>query len=265
MDLTVIGLGKMGSALVKGIIEAGVFKKDNIIGCDIKVETMDSNPNYFDIKTLQENKKGVNKADLVLLAVKPQIINNVLMEIRDVMKEKVLISVAAGVTISQLKRNLPVSTRVVRVMPNTPSLIGEGVSALSWGDEIMDDDKKLVKDMLASTGEVIEVKENLMDAVTGLSGSGPAFVYIMIEALADAGVLNGLSRENSLKLAAQTVKGAAELVQSGEEHPGELKDMVTSPAGTTIQGVRELEKRGLRSALIEAVKAATDRSRELGE
>ncbi|MFW5999322.1 MAG: pyrroline-5-carboxylate reductase [Halanaerobiaceae bacterium] len=265
MKLAIIGLGNMGTALLEGIIDSGILRVEDIIGCDIKVNNKEKNPEYRDIRTIKNNKFGVKKADVVLLAVKPQVIDQVLDDIRGVLDGKLLISIAAGISLSHLKRNIPPSVRTVRVMPNTPALIGKGISAFCCDPDLEAGEKEFVGNLLAGAGEVVEIEEELMDAVTGLSGSGPAFVYIIIEALADAGVLNGLNREDALKLAAATVEGTAAMVRESGLHPAELKDMVTSPGGTTINGVRSLEEAGLRSALIEAVKTAADRSRELGD
>ncbi len=265
MKLCIIGLGKMGKALLDGILENELFAKKDIIGCDVKVENKEKNPKYQDIKTINNNRKGAEKSDLIILAVKPQIIDIVLDEIQEVVKEKLIVSIAAGITINHLKEKTSKDTKIARVMPNTPVLVGEGISALSFGENTNDSDKKLIKNIFQETGQIVEVKEELMDAVTGLSGSGPAFIYLIIEALADGGVLKGLSREKALKLSAQTVLGAARMVQETGKHPAELKDMVTSPAGTTITGLKSLETDGLRGLLIKAVDEASTRSQELGE
>lgn len=263
MQLSVIGLGKMGSTLIQGILAAEILKPAQIVGCDLKVEERESNSNYGGIKTVNNNIAGVKGADVILLAVKPQVIEEVLKEIKEQIAGKLIISIAAGITIDDIKNKLPASTRVIRVMPNTPALVKEGASAFTPGGQATEEDKQLVKEILTGVGKVIEVKEELMNTVTGLSGSGPAYVYLMIEALADGGVLKGLSRENSLQLAAQTVMGAAKMVLETGNHPGELKDMVTSPGGTTINGIEALESQGFRGILIDAVKKASERSEEL--
>lgn len=263
MKLCVIGLGKIGSALVQGMLQAGIYQAEEIIGCDINVTVKESNEAYGGIQTTTDNCQGAEQSEVVLLAVKPQVINKVLVEIKDVVKDKLVVSVAAGISIDHLESFLPSSCRVVRVMPNTPILVKEGISAIASNKTATKEDVEMVKEMFSGVGEVVEVEEELMDAVTGLSGSGPAYVYMIIEALADGGVLTGISRELALKLAAQTVLGSAKMVLETGKHPGELKDMVTSPGGTSIRGVEVLESHGLRGVIIDAVKKATERSKEL--
>ena len=263
MKLALIGLGKMGTALLQGLIRGSLDRTEEITGCDPLVEDSDSNERYFNIKTRKDNLAGVRDADIIILAVKPQLMSEVLAGIADYTDGKLIISIAAGIAIEKIKSRVADTARVVRVMPNTPALIGEGMSAFCTGGGISESDRKIVAEILQSVGEAVEVEESLMDAVTGLSGSGPAYVYLIIEALADGGVLMGLARETAQKLAVQTVLGSARMVLETGKHPGELKDAVTSPAGTTIRALEILEEKGLRSALIEAVKAAAERSREL--
>ncbi len=205
-------------------------------------------------------------ADVIVLAVKPQVIDSVLKEIAPVVTaKKMVISIAAGVPIARIEEGLGGPVPVVRVMPNTPALIGEGISALSFNGRVKEAGKKLALKLLGVAGETVAVPENLMDAVTGLSGSGPAYIFILLEALSDAGVRQGLPRETSNRLALWTVRGAAGLALQSGRRPGELKDMVTSPGGTTIAGLHALEKGGFRAALYNAVAAATKRSIELGK
>ena len=263
MKLTIIGLGKMGTALLQGLISSGLYQADEITACDPFLEDSDSNERYFNIKTMKDNISGVKTADIIILAVKPQLMSGITKEIADYTDGKLLISIAAGISIEKLRTQVADKARIVRVMPNTPALIGEGMSAFCTEKGISASDRKTVEEILQSFGEVVEVEERLMDAVTGLSGSGPAYIYMIIEALADGGVLMGLPRDTAQKLAAQTVLGSARMVMETGKHPGELKDAVTSPAGTTIRALEILEEKGLRSALIEAVKAAAERSREL--
>lgn len=261
--LCIIGLGKMGSTLAKGLINAGILKKEQIIGTDISVENFEMNPVYCNIETLNDNIKAVQQCDIVLLSVKPQVIDKVLKEISSFCKEKIVISIAAGITINHLERALPSSTKIIRAMPNTPILVGEGVIAISKNKNVSDDELDMVKSILESVGKVYVVEEELMDVITALSGSGPAYVYIIIEALADGGVLMGLPRNLSLELATRTVLGSAKMVLESDKHPGELKDMVTSPAGTAIRGIEVLESRGIRGTIMDAVKEATKRSQEI--
>jgi pyrroline-5-carboxylate reductase len=265
MKLCIIGLGKMGSALLQGMLEAGVFQAKDITGCDLRVAEEESSQDFSGIRTTKNNCMGAEDADIILLAVKPQVINGVLEEIKESVQNKLIISIAAGININRIESYLPSSCRIVRVMPNTPILVKEGISAIAPNTGVTEEDLQIVRDIFGGVGKIVEVEEKLMDAVTGLSGSGPAYIYIIIEALADGGVLMGLPRELSLKLAAQTVLGSARMVLETGKHPGELKDMVTSPAGTTIQGLKVLEDNALRGIILNAVKEAAERSRELNE
>lgn len=264
MKLAVIGLGKMGTALLQGILSDGLYHPQEIIGCDINVEDSNSNEKYFGIKTTKNNIEGVKSSDIVMLSVKPQVMSAVTSEIKEHTEGKLVISIAAGLSIENLGKQLAETARIIRVMPNTPALVGEGASAFSAGYNATKADRDIVNDILQVVGEVYEIEERLMDAVTGLSGSGPAYIYMIIEALADGGVLMGLPRDMAQKLATQTVLGSAKMVMETGKHPGELKDAVASPGGTTIRAIEILEKEGLRSSLIEAVKASADRSKELG-
>jgi len=191
--------------------------------------------------------------------------DDVLEEIADNIADKLIISIAAGITVKQIRSRVPESVRIVRAMPNTPALIKSGITALFFEKQIGKEEHDLVDKIFGSVGETIEIPEEMMNTVTGLSGSGPAYVYMMIEALTDAGVLQGLAREKALKLAAETVKGAAEMVLQTGRHPAQLKDMVTSPGGTTIAGLEVLENNNFRGTLIKTVKRAVERSQELGE
>jgi pyrroline-5-carboxylate reductase len=206
---------------------------------------------------------AVSIADFVLLAVKPGIVPQVLRQKNEFWTGKLVVSIAAGVSLGKLCE-LAGHRRVIRVMPNTPCLIGRGACAFCCGDEVSDQDRGHVEQALQAVGIAVEVDDSQMDAVTGLSGSGPAYIYVLIESLADGGVAAGLPRALAMQLAAQTVIGAAEMVQKTGQHPGQLKDAVASPGGTTIAGLQALEENGARAAMIAAVKAATARSRELG-
>jgi pyrroline-5-carboxylate reductase len=209
------------------------------------------------------NASLVDKADAVVLCVKPNDALDALREVSAKLKGKLVISIVAGLDAKALESAAGSSARVIRVMPNTPALVGQGAAAYSLGSTATEDDAGLVEKILSGVGLAVRVKEALLDAVTGLSGSGPAYVFTVIEALADGGVLMGLPRDLSLKLAVQTVAGAATMVRDTGEHPAVLRDQVASPGGTTIAGLEELESAGLRSALISAVRAATERSRQL--
>ncbi|MFP4020640.1 MAG: pyrroline-5-carboxylate reductase [Halanaerobium sp.] len=267
MKLAIIGLGNMGQAILSGILKQDIIKAENIIAADKKFSEpeFELEAQFSEINITADNQKAAREADYIILAVKPQIIKFVLEDIKNDAAAKIIISIAAGVKTELLSQYFGSDAKIVRVMPNTPALVAEGMSVLYYSPKVEADEKAFVDKIFNSLGETAAVREEDMDAVTGLSGSGPAFVYLFIEALADAGVLKGLDRQTSLKLAAQTVKGGAEMALSSGRHPAELKDMVCSPAGTTIAGVAELEDKAFRSAVIRAVKAAAERSEELGK
>ncbi|MCW1884368.1 pyrroline-5-carboxylate reductase [Luteolibacter flavescens] len=259
MKLGVIGCGKMGSALVEGAIRSGAIDPENVSGCDAYPEAA----NIFAAATgatVADSIPGLN-ADVYLLCTKPNQAGSALSALPE--GDALLISVAAGLTTDWLEARVPAGVRVIRCMPNTPALVGKGAAAFCSGRAATLEDAEVAKSLLGSVGLAVELPEVLMDAVTGLSGSGPAFIYIVIEAMADGAVRAGLPRAEALKLAAQTVLGAATMVLDTGLHPGELKDQVTSPGGTTIAGIAELEKHGVRAAFIEAVTTAARRSAEL--
>jgi len=259
-----IGTGKMATALATGLIKSGFVPAHNVLGSDVFPEARRSFTEATGARTADENAE-VLAADVVFLAVKPQQMSGLLARLAGhVREESLLVSVAAGIPITAYTNALGQNVRIVRVMPNTPCLVGVGASGYSLGGGAKAADGRLVRKMLETVGIAVEVPEPLLDAVTGLSGSGPAYVYQMIEALSDGGVRVGLPRHVATQLAAQTLLGAAKMVLDTGEHPGALKDTVTSPGGTTIAGLHELEKGGLRAALMNAVVAATERARELG-
>jgi pyrroline-5-carboxylate reductase len=262
--LGIIGTGKMGSALIRGLTKAGLLAPDEIIASDINQKTLDQLKKEVGIQVTVDNTLVVKSSEMILLALKPDLIRPVLKEIRGTLsREHLVISIAAGVPIKTIEDVIGNECRVIRVMPNTPCLIGAGVSAYSPGRGATDKDRKDVRSLLEAVGMTVELPEKQLDAVTGLSGSGPAFVFMVIEALSDGGVKMGLPRPVAMQLATQTVLGAARMVQETGKHPGELKDQVASPGGTTIAGIKALEQGGLKAALIEAVEAATRRSIEL--
>jgi pyrroline-5-carboxylate reductase len=261
-----LGGGNMAEALIKGLIAAGTAKPDQILVADVSSDRLEHLRKTYGIIIHKSNKDAVSQAEIVLLCVKPQVIDVVLTKIVPVAdKDKLLISIAAGVTIARIEKVLTGGPRVVRVMPNTPALVLAGAAGLAGGKNATNDDLALAQSIFNSVGRAFIVDEKLMDAVTGLSGSGPAYVFTIIEALAEAGVKAGLPRQLALELAAQTVYGAAKMVLETKEHPGKLRDMVTSPGGTTIEGLHALEEGKLRATLMNAVAAATARSRELGK
>ncbi len=261
-----LGGGNMAEALIKGILAAGVVKADRISATDVSMDRLEYLKKTYGIIVQKGNRDAVLGADVVLLCVKPQVIDKVLEEIAPAADSgKLIISIAAGITLGRIEKILTKGPRVVRVMPNTPALVLAGAAALAGGRHATTDDLALAQGIFDSVGRAVVVEEKLMDAVTGLSGSGPAYVFMIIDALSDAGVKVGLPRQLSLELAAQTVFGAAKMVIETREHPGKLRDMVTSPGGTTIEGLHALEKGKLRATLMNAVEAAAARSRELGK
>jgi len=260
-----IGGGNMAEAMIRGLLKAQLLGPQEILASDVTAERLTYLQQTFGIRTSRDNAEVAGKADIVLFAVKPQIMSPVLDGLLDVItEEKLLISIAAGISTRLIAEKFPGKVRVIRVMPNTPALVLEAASALAPGAAATPEDLELAKRLFAAVGKVVVVEETLMDAVTGLSGSGPAYIFMIIDALSDAGVKVGLSRKVAQLLAAQTVLGAARMVLETHKHPGELKDMVTSPGGTAIAGLHTLEAGGLRTTLINAVEAATRRSMELG-
>jgi pyrroline-5-carboxylate reductase len=261
-----IGAGRMATALAQGLIKASFTTADSIQAYDIYESARQSFQENTGGKSSDSLESTISESDILVLSVKPQQMVEVLNEITTLITENhLVISIAAGVPIKTYLSNLGNSCRLIRVMPNTPALVGEGASAFSLGGRATPEDSQLVLELLSTVGYATEVPEKLLDAVTGLSGSGPAYVYQIIEALSDGGVQVGLPRDIATKLAAQTLLGAAKMVLETNEHPGVLKDAVTSPGGTTITGLQTLESHGLRSALMMAVKNATSKSIELGK
>jgi pyrroline-5-carboxylate reductase len=260
-----IGAGKMASALANGLITAKFVQPDNLYASDVLEASLNAFVELTNGNAVSSNQDVVDKSDVVILAVKPHQVEQVAAEIASrVTPERLVISIAAGVKLETYESQLGSDARIVRAMPNTPSLVSCGAAAFSRGGASTVEDGQLVQSMLATVGVAYEVPEHLLDAVTGLSGSGPAFVYQFIEALSDGGVRVGLPRDIATSLAAQTVMGAAKMVLETGQHPGVLKDMVTSPGGTTIAGIHELENGALRGTVMNAVTAATDKARELG-
>jgi pyrroline-5-carboxylate reductase len=261
-----LGAGKMATALAQGFVRAEIVFPKEIIAGDLASIARNIFAKRTGAKTTASNPDVLKFAGILILATKPDQVPAALAEIRDgFTKDHLLISIAAGVTIAKLENALPAGARVIRVMPNTPALVGEGASAFALGKNATAADGELAKKLLSAVGIAFQVKENLLDAVTGLSGSGPAYVYQFIEALSDGGVASGLPRDIATKLAAQTVLGAAKMVLETGQHPGALKDQVTSPGGTTIEGLHALEKGKLRATVMSAVRAAADKSKKLGQ
>lgn len=265
MKLGFIGGGMMAEAIIRGLIASGVDTSRINVSDPVDARLKYLN-NELGIIIADNNADVVKFADIIILAVKPFVISDVITDITGLLRENhLLISIAAGVTIPSIQAKIQIKLPVIRVMPNTPALIRKGASAVAPGSYATELHVQLAMQIFESIGKAIITTEDKMDAVTGLSGSGPAYVYTLIEALADGGVKNGLPKSTALLLAAQTVAGAAEMVMQTDTHPAILKDRVMTPGGTTIAGIASLERDGFRSALIEAVTAATERSKELGK
>lgn len=260
-----LGGGNMAQAIIHGLLQARVVEASQIVGVDVDAARREALQKQYGIEVRQDAAQTVAECDCIVLAVKPQVVETVLVPLRDWFGPgKLLISVCAGVTLRRLAELVAPQTRLIRAMPNTPALIGAGATAVAASTAARADDLELARQWFECVGSCVVVDEPYMDAVTGLSGSGPAYVMLVIEALADGGVRAGLPRATALSLAAQTVMGAAKLVLETNEHPAVLKDRVTSPAGTTAAGLFALERAGLRHAMIDAVGCASARSRELG-
>ena len=261
--LSIIGGGVMAEAILSRLLVEGVFTANTVLVSEPRAERRDFLAQKYQVRVTEDNQAAVSAAQVLLLAIKPQIFSKVVADLTP-NPNSTVVSILAGMTIAKLEEAFP-QQPVIRVMPNTPATVGAGMTAIALGTYAKQEHLERAKSIFAAVGEVVEVNESSMDAVTGLSGSGPAFVALAIEALADGGVASGLPRAIALQLATQTVLGTATLIKETQMHPGVLKDRVTSPGGTTIAGVAKLESAGFRSALIEAVKTATARSKELGQ
>ncbi len=261
-----LGAGKMALALARGFVQAGLTTAEQILASDPVEAARMSFEGAVGARTTAVNGDVLKFANILVLAVKPAQIEELIGEIQTGFSENhLLISIAAGVPLTKLEQRLGGGARVIRVMPNTPALVGASATAFALGRFATAEDGRRAHELFSAVGVAYRVKESLLDAVTGLSGSGPAYVYLMIEALSDGGVAAGLPRDIATRLAAQTVLGGAKMVLETGLHPGALKDMVTSPGGTTIEGIHELEKGGVRAALMSAVRTAAEKSRKLGQ
>ena len=266
LSIGFLGAGKMATALARGFVRAKLTEAEQIVASDPMATARTAFARETGTKVVDSNLEVVQSAKVIFLAVKPDQVATVLADMKSQFTgEHLLISIAAGVPIAKLEAGLPPGARVIRVMPNTPALVGESATAYAPGKSATGADAELAQKLFAAVGAAFQVKESLLDAVTGLSGSGPAYVYQFIEAMSDGGVAAGLPRDVATKLAAQTVLGSAKMVLETGQHPGALKDMVTSPGGTTIEGLHELEKGKLRGTVISAVRAATEKSKKLGQ
>lgn len=261
-----IGCGNMAKAMIEGILKSNLVVPRNIMASARTKETLINVENKYGIRTTLDNKEIVRESDHLIIAVKPYMYDGVLEEIKDLIKSnQVVIGIAAGISIDYIKSKLGRNVLVARAMPNTPALVGEGMTALSFDGNIDNMKKEEVIKIFNSFGKCEIIDESLMDAFTALCGSSPAYVYMMIEAMADAGVLEGIPRKQAYRMAAQSVLGAAKMVLETGLHPGELKDNVCSPKGTTIEAVAKLEEKGFRTAIIEAIKICAEKSRKMGK
>jgi pyrroline-5-carboxylate reductase len=264
MDIGFIGAGNIGSSIIKGIYTSEKFQNLNIHVFDIDKKKAENLGDYNIIleKSLEDL---VNNSNVVVIALKPNIIENCLNKIKDLVNKKLIITVAVGIPIKFYTKMLGSDKKIVRVMPNTPALVGEGMSVLTLNENIENDEKELTKKIFSCIGAVEVLDENLLSKVTSLTGSSPAYIFILIEAMADGAVLDGIPRDLAYKMAAQTILGSAKMVLDTKLHPGILKDQVCSPAGTTISAVRKLEESGFRSNIIEAMKECNDKALEIGK
>ena len=261
-----IGGGNMGGAIISGIRKANLVENNALMVADKSKEALTRLKEQYEVLTTFDNKEVASFADILFLAVKPNLFPDVIAEIKDVIKDDiVIVSIAAGKTIKEIENTFGKTIKLVRTMPNTPAMVLEGMSALCPNAFVSDEEVAVVKEIFESFGKAEVIKEELIDAVIGVSGSSPAYVYMFIEAMADAAVMGGMPRKQAYTFSAQAVLGSAKMVLETGIHPGELKDMVCSPAGTTISAVAELEKQGMRSAVIEAVKACMDKSKAMSK
>lgn len=263
----IIGTGNMGEALISGLVYSRSSVPENIICSDIRKEKLKYIKEEYGVVTKKSNIDVAKASEIIIYAVKPQIMAAIMRETAECLDmNKLIISIAAGVPMAAIEAYLNKELRLIRVMPNIAASVKESATAIAAGKNASKNDIRIAKAIFDSVGTSIFIEENiLMDAITGLSGSGPAYIFIIVDAMADAGVKMGLSRDDALLLSIQTVLGAAKLLKETKAHPGQLKDKVTSPGGTAIAGIHTLEKGGLRTTLINAVEAATSRSKELGE
>lgn len=264
MKIGFIGLGNMAGAIIGGMLKEGMVEAKDIIGSAKTEATLEKMAREYDINVTKSNAEAAAKADVLVLAVKPQFFGEVIADIKGVTREETLIiSIAAGKSIAWIEEAFAKPIKLVRCMPNTPALVGEGCTGVCVNSRVSEEEKNYSVKLMESFGRASIVPENLIDAVGAVSGSSPAFVFMFIEAMADAGVAAGMTRKQAYEFAAQAVCGSAKLMLESGKHPGELKDMVCSPGGTTIQGVRVLEERGLRAAVMDALAACIEKSKKL--
>ena len=265
-NLGFIGAGQMATAMAAGVVRAGVVSREQIWASDPNKDARQRFASGLPgVHVEADNRQVASCCQVLVLAVKPQYVDAVVAHLSETVgQDHLVISICAGVRLERIADGLPSDVRLIRVMPNTPCLVGEGASGYAIGPRATESDGQLTETLLASVGKVFRLEERLLDVVTGLAGSGPAFIYLLIEALSDGGVLMGLPRDVATALAAQTVRGAATMVLETGDHPAVLKDRVTSPGGTTAAGLDTLEQHAVRSAMVQAVQSATFKSMELG-
>lgn len=261
-----IGSGNMAKAMIGGIVKSGLVEPQNIISSDLNEAILESVRNEFNINTTTKSEEVVKNSDIIIVAVKPNIYDIVLNGVKELIdNEKIIVTIAAGKTIESIENVIGQNKKIVRTMPNTPALVNEGMSAICKNKNILDEELEMVKSIFNSFGKAEVVNEYLIDSVIGVSGSAPAYVFMFIEAMADAAVLYGMPRNQAYKFASQAVMGSAKMVLETGKHPGELKDMVCSPGGTTIEAVKTLEEEGFRSAVIKAMVDCMEKSKEMSK
>ncbi len=266
MRIGFIGVGNMGYAMLSGVVSSGFVSADDVWASNKSSDRLDMVRDDFGVNVTSENRELVKNCDVVIVAVKPNVIDGVLKEISDCLRDGcILVSVAAGFSIEDIENCVGNSCKVCRVMPNTPCLVGEGMSAICRNENVSDDDLNVVEDIFSCFGKCEVIDESLMDCVMGVSGSSPAYVFMFMEAMADAAVLSGMKMDMAYEFVGQSVLGAAKMLLETGKHPGELKDMVCSPAGTTIKAVEVLERYGLRNAVIQGQLACVEKSKEMNE
>jgi pyrroline-5-carboxylate reductase len=266
INLGFIGAGNMGGALIRGIIKSGTLQADHIYISDIDRDKVLALSSDMGINASADNTKVVEKSDIIILAVKPNVIKSALQSFKHAFDDnKILVSIAAGIPIKAFKEVLGESKKVVRTIPNTPAVVGEGITVISFDNNISSSEADTIKELFKAVGTVEVLDEDLMSEVISVTSSSPAYIFMFIEAMADAAVLSGIPRAMAYRMAAQAVMGSAKMVLEIGKHPGELKDQVCSPAGTTIEAVKALEKSGFRSSIIEAMYECTKKARELGK
>ncbi|NLB20175.1 MAG: pyrroline-5-carboxylate reductase [Clostridium sp.] len=264
MKIGFIGCGNMAQAMIGGIIKAGLVDSNEVIASDAYQPSLDGASEKYKIKVTKDNKEVASQAEMVVLAIKPQFYETIIKEISPVVKENtIIITIAPGQSLEKIEKQFGKEIKVVRTMPNTPAMVGEGMTALCANSFLNEEEKTKVKEMIGGFGKAEYVAEYMMDSVVAVSGSAPAYVFMFIEALADGAVLLGMGRKEAYTFAAQTVMGSAKMVLETGKHPAELKDMVCSPGGTTIEAVKTLEEEGFRSAVIKAMVACANKSRKM--